>query len=61
MTFTHHFKRFLIYNDAPGVPVSLSYKSQRNFSTSLGGAITLIAKLGILSFFLSLANNIEQY
>ena len=61
MTFTHHFKRFLKYNDTPGVPVSLSYKSQRNFSTSLGGAITLIAKLGILSFFLSLANNIEQY
>ncbi len=41
--------------------MSLSYKQSKTFSTSIGGAITLTAKLGILSFFLSLANNIVTY
>lgn len=58
MTFTQRIKGFLRQLDAPGAPVNLFYKRKRNFSTSFGGAMTLFAKLGILSFFLSLANNI---
>ena len=61
MTLYHHFQHFLKQIDTPGALVSLSYKQQRNFSTSIGGAITLVAKLGILSFFLSLASNIANY
>ncbi len=47
--------------DTPGVPVSLNYKSKQSFKTLSGGLVTLIAKLCILSFFLSLVSNIVSY
>lgn len=40
--------------------MSLTYKAKPTFQTSLGGAVAILGKLGVLAYFLSLVNSITN-
>jgi len=54
------FKNLIKSFDHPGAQVSLIFKKQPKFQTTLGGVISIFAMLGVLGYFLSLANNIHN-
>ncbi len=49
--FGHSCSAFLKFNDTIGYPISLTYKGAHSYKSTLGGIISILTKLVILTYF----------